>query len=232
MTETSGGSDVSGTETVARQRGDGHWELSGRKWFTSACTSQMALALARPEGGSRGSKGLALFYLETQKDDAIIPQIRITRLKDKLGTRQLPTAELLLDSAPAVLIGEASGGVKSIAPMLNITRTWNSVCAIALLRRAVALARDYANRRVTFGSPLAEQPLHLYTLAGAQARLEAAFGLTFFLVERLGASEQAQSEANDHSLVRLLTPMTKALTAKYAVAGISEMLEALSLIHI
>ena len=226
MTETSGGSDVGGTETIARRHENGHWMLSGRKWFTSACTSEVALALARPEGGSKGSKGLALFYLETQREGGtIIPQIRVTRLKDKLGTRQLPTAELLLENAPAALIGEPSGGVKSITPMLNITRTWNSVCAIALLRRALALARDYANRRITFGRPLAEQPLHLYTLAGVQSRLEAAFSLTFFLVGRLGASEQRGSAESVHTLVRLLTPMTKAMTAKVAVAGISEMLE-------
>ena len=226
MTETSGGSDVGGSETVAQRQEGGHWTLTGRKWFASACTSEVALALARPEGASRGSKGLALFYLETRPQGDLAPQLRITRLKDKLGTRQLPTAELMLDAVPAVLIGDLTGGVKTIAPMLNITRTWNSVCATALLRRAVALARDYANRRVSFGRPLAEQPLHLYTLAGVQSRLEGAFCLTFFLIERLGASEQPKADDVEYSLVRVLAPMAKALTAKYAVAGISEMLEA------
>src|SRR5919201_575701 len=48
MTERSGGSDVSGTATVARME-DGEWRLYGTKWFTSAVTSQVALTLARPE---------------------------------------------------------------------------------------------------------------------------------------------------------------------------------------
>ena len=49
MTESAGGSDVGLTETAARQEAKG-WRLYGRKWFTSAITSQVALTLARPEG--------------------------------------------------------------------------------------------------------------------------------------------------------------------------------------
>src|SRR5690606_8957647 len=48
MTEAIGGSDVGLAETVARQRAGEGWRLYGRKWFTSAITSQMALTLARP----------------------------------------------------------------------------------------------------------------------------------------------------------------------------------------
>src|SRR5512134_1471924 len=66
MTESTGGSDVGLSETVARQDEQGGWRLYGRKWFTSAATSQMALTLARPEGNPAGGKGLALFYLETR----------------------------------------------------------------------------------------------------------------------------------------------------------------------
>src|SRR5437868_14733187 len=64
MTEATGGSDVGLSETVARQDTEGTWRLYGRKWFTSATTSQMALTLARPEGNEAGGRGLALFYLE------------------------------------------------------------------------------------------------------------------------------------------------------------------------
>ena len=63
MTELPGGSDVRRTETVARQDPDGTWRLYGRKWFTSAITANMALALARPEGNPEGGRGLALFYV-------------------------------------------------------------------------------------------------------------------------------------------------------------------------
>src|SRR3954463_3044880 len=68
MTENAGGSDVAGTETVAREE-NGRWRLYGRKWFTSAINAQTALALARPAGAAPGSDSLALFYLEPQKPD-------------------------------------------------------------------------------------------------------------------------------------------------------------------
>src|SRR5262245_36671804 len=68
MTERTGGSDVGQTETVARPVDDGHYLLYGTKWFTSAITSDMALTLARPEGNGPGSRGLALFYLETRDE--------------------------------------------------------------------------------------------------------------------------------------------------------------------
>src|SRR3712207_9487255 len=101
MTELTGGSDVGASETVARRDGQGGWRLYGRKWFTSAATSQMALTLARPEGNPEGGRGLALFYLEARDEDGSLRGIRIDRLKEKLGTKKLPTAELTLDGAPA-----------------------------------------------------------------------------------------------------------------------------------
>lgn len=91
MTETTGGSDVGGTETVARRDADGPWRLYGTKWFTSATTSEMALTLARPEGAPEGSRGLSLFSVH-RRTDGRPNGIVVRRLKDKLGTRALPTA--------------------------------------------------------------------------------------------------------------------------------------------
>src|SRR5688500_18247241 len=155
----------------------------------------MALTLARPEDNPVGGKGLALFYLETRDARGHPNGITVNRLKDKLGTRKVPTAELELDGAAAELVCGASDGVKNIAPMLNVTRTWNSVSAVALMRRGLALARDYAKRRIAFGSPLAEKPLHADTLAGLQAELEAALQLTVCVVELLGRSEARPGSA-------------------------------------
>jgi alkylation response protein AidB-like acyl-CoA dehydrogenase len=128
MTESTGGSDVGASETVAQRDGAG-WRLWGRKWFTSAATSQMALTLARPEGNGPGGRGLALFYVETRDESGRLDRIEVLRLKDKLGTRKVPTAELILHGTPAVAVTGESDGVRRIVPMLTLTRTWNSVCA-------------------------------------------------------------------------------------------------------
>jgi len=225
MTETSGGSDVSGTETIAKQDERGRWRLHGRKWFASAIIADVALILARPEGNPAGADGLALFYVEPRKADGRFRNIEIDRLKDKLGTRKLPTAEIRLVGTPAELVGATQHGVRAIAPMLNVTRLWNAVCATGFLRRALALARDYATRRVVFGMPLIDQPLHQQTLADLQAELEGCFHLTFYAAELLGKAEQPDADEASRQLLRLLTPIAKLTTAKVAVAGVSEAIE-------
>lgn len=224
MTEATGGSDVGLSETVARTDGQ-QWRLTGRKWFTSAIASQMALTLARPEGNPAGGKGLALFYVETRDARGRPHNIFVNRLKDKLGTRKVPTAELELDGTPAELVMGAADGIRNIAPLLNITRAWNSVSAVAFMRRGLALARDFAWRRSAFGAPLAQQPLHVDTLAGLEAEFQGALHFAFFVAELLGRSEAGRASAQQASLLRLLTPIAKLTTAKQAVAVLSEVIE-------
>jgi alkylation response protein AidB-like acyl-CoA dehydrogenase len=226
MTEATGGSDVGLSETVAREDAEGGWRLYGRKWFTSATTSQMALTLARPEGNASGGQGLALFYIETRDEGGRLRNIEINRLKDKLGTRKVPTAELTLTGTPAQPVCGTTNGIRNIAPMLNITRLWNGISAVSLMRRAVALAFDYARKRVAFGASLSEKPLHLDTLASLQAEAEAAFHLAFFVAELTGRSEAGEINEEETLILRLLTPVMKLTTAKQAVMVTSEVLEA------
>lgn len=226
MTESTGGSDVGMSETIARLNEKEEWLLYGRKWFTSAATSQMILTLARPEGNPPGGKGLALFYLETHEADGQLQNIEILRLKDKLGTRKVPTAELMLTGTTAVPVMGLNNGVRNIVPMLHLTRTWNSISAAAFMRRGMALARSYAQKRVAFGAHLAEKPLHLDTLTWMQAETEAAFHLTFFLVELIGKDEAGNISEEETHLLRLLTSLAKLTTGKQAVTVASEVLEA------
>jgi hypothetical protein len=116
-------------------------------------------------------------------------------------------------------------GVRNIAPLLNITRLWNGISAVALMRRGIALASDYARKRVAFGAALSEKPLHMDTLADLEAEAEAAFHLAFFVAELTGRSESGEISDEDAALLRLLTPIMKLTTAKQAVAVASEVLE-------
>jgi acyl-CoA dehydrogenase len=224
MTETTGGSDVGRSQTRAVQDGEG-WRLYGRKWFTSAIASQMALTLARPEGNAPGGKGLAMFYVEVRDADGRLNGLRVDRLKDKLGTRKVPTAELMLEGARAELVAQPFNGTRAIEPMLMVTRMWNSVCAVASMRRGLALARSYAARREAFGQPLDRQPLHVDTLAALEAETWGAFLMTFLLVELNGRHERGEIDDEQRALLRLITPLTKLVTGKQAVAVVSEVVE-------
>jgi len=224
MTERTGGSDVSATSTRAERQESG-WRLFGDKWFTSATTAQMTMTLARTGEVSEGSAGLSLFYVELRDSAGLLKNIEVNRLKDKLGTRALPTAELSLKGTPAVLVGGLGGGVKRIASILNITRIYNSICAIAQMQRALFLAKDYARRRRAFGLELSRQPLHSLTLAQAQVLYEGCFHLGFFTARLLGKEESGMATEGELILLRLLTPIVKLWTGKAVVSVTSEMLE-------
>jgi alkylation response protein AidB-like acyl-CoA dehydrogenase len=227
MTETIGGSDVSRTETVARRDG-GAWRLHGTKWFTSATTSEMALTLARPEDASEGSRGLALFRVHRMLDDGTRNAILVRRLKDKLGTRTLPTAELELMGAIAHPVGDPleGGGVRKIATMLNITRIHNAIGSIGSLSRGIAWARAYARVREVFGVPLHTLPAHRATLADLTVDQAVVLALVFRCCDLTGRVEAGAGSETDIALLRGLTPLTKLIGARLAVAGVAEAMEA------
>jgi putative acyl-CoA dehydrogenase len=235
MTEKSGGSDVSRTETIARKI-NGKWKLFGIKWFSSATTSQMALALARIEDESgqtiAGSRGLSLFYIELKKESGELNNIEIIRLKEKLGTNALPTAELKLNGTDAELIGNIGDGVKLISSMFNITRLYNAASAVGAFRRILTLAKDYSSKRLAFKKLLNQHPLNVLILAQAQVDFHACFHLTFLISEIIGNDEVFTTNNSlklNHEeiskILRLLTPIVKLYTAKKVVIWTSELLE-------
>lgn len=234
MTEKPGGSDVGRTETVARPLPDGGYALTGVKWFTSATTADCALALARTldadGNGVPGSRGLGLYLVEMvdPRDGRrqIGDTIRVRRLKDKLGTRSLPTAELDLDGAYATPVGPGDRGVKTISGMLSITRLWNSYASAHGLARAVQLAWSYAGQREAFGAALVDLPLHRVTLADMQVAYEATLALVVRAAQLTGRVEAGTATDAEQAILRALMPVTKLFTAKTAVATTSEALEA------
>lgn len=231
MTEKSGGSDISNTETIARKE-NGEYRLYGVKWFTSATTSQMAMTLARIEDDKRqtieGSRGLSLFYLELRDGEGKLQNIEIQRLKDKLGTKALPTAELQLKGVPAKLVGEVGAGVKTIATLFNVTRIYNACTTMGAWKRLMDLARDYAEKRQAFGKTLNKQPLHLKNLAHLEVQYQASFHLAMYVAELLGIDEVGTDKHDKervNKLLRFFTPIAKLYTAKNNIIATSELVE-------
>ncbi|MES2964647.1 MAG: acyl-CoA dehydrogenase family protein [Bdellovibrionota bacterium] len=229
MTEKTGGSDVSGTSTIASPSSrpiDGFdWKLDGVKWFTSATTSQMAMLLARPDGAELGSRGLSLFYTELRDGNGALKNIEILRLKDKLGTRALATAELHLRGTPAKLVGSEGGGVRKISSLFNITRVYNSVCATGHFRRALDLAQSYSRVREAFGRRLVDHPLHAATLEHLEDEYAKCLELSFYVAHLLGKDECGTASEDERILLRALTPIVKLFTAKRCMEGVSEVVE-------
>lgn len=232
MTEKQGGSDVAnGTETVAVPQNDGSYRLYGYKWFSSATDSNVALTLGRIADDDKqtipGTGGLSMFYLEVrdEKDDGL-NGIEIVKLKNKLGTRQVPTAELILNGSAAYLISEPGKGVQAIANMLNVTRIHNALASTAAMRQILSLARDYAHRRVAFGKPVVRHPLHVRTLAIMDLECRGSTLLALEASRMLGLHDCGDAASPHVQLLRLLTPLVKLFTAKQAMPVVSEGLEA------
>ncbi|KAM3939627.1 acyl-CoA dehydrogenase family member 11-like [Leptodactylus fuscus] len=230
MTERKGGSDVAhGTETVAHAQADGTYKLYGYKWFTSATDSDMTLTLGRVADAQGhvipGTKGLSLFYAEVRDAEGQLNGIEVQRLKEKLGTKQVPTAELLLDGVKALRISAEGRGVASISNMLTITRIHNTIAAAAGMRRVINLARQYATKRFVFGRLIKDHPLHMQTMARMEVQARGAFLLLMEVARLLGLEEMNMATEQDQHLLRLLTPIAKLYTGKQVIAVVSEGLE-------
>ncbi|KAI5855034.1 acyl-CoA dehydrogenase/oxidase [Durotheca rogersii] len=264
MTERTGGSDVSGTETVARRLSDGEiasdtaagrdkdaiglplgpWRLDGFKWFSSATDSDMTVLLARTP------KGISAFYMPLRRGAGGAARgatelngVRIQRLKSKLGTRALPTAELEIRGARGWLLGEEGRGVKEISAILNITRIHAAAGSAAYWARGLAVCRAYSKVRLVRGRPLRENAQHAFWMARETVRYWAAAHLTFFGAALLGCGEQGWEAAAAGSiggeglvprageareaLLRLLTPVVKAQVSLASVRGLREAMECL-----
>jgi len=231
MTERPGGSDVGNTETIAEMGPDGQWKISGFKWFSSATEADMTMLLARviDKDGKyvEGSKGLSLFFARVRDDNGKLNGVRVQRLKNKFGTKALPTAELELDGMQAQMVGEQGRGVATIATILNITRIHQAVHSTAFMRTALQFAQDFALKRKAFGKPLHQHPLHIQTLAWMEVETRVATELTFHVVYLLGKSECGVASKVENSLLRLLTPLVKMFVAKQGTRVTSEAMEAL-----
>lgn len=226
MTERTGGSDVSRSMTIAVADGE-HFALHGHKWFTSAITAHMAFTLASTEQPEEGRRApLSLFYLPIRNEDGSLNHIEVEALKDKLGTKALPTAQLQLKGTKARMVGQKGRGVPTIATLFNITRIYNTVSAVSYMRRAYALSAAYGRERTAFGKRIGEHVLFRNTLRELEIAYQSNTLLALFLARLLGKEECGKATASDSALLRLLTPVAKLYTAKQAISSASELIEA------
>ncbi|MFD6683525.1 acyl-CoA dehydrogenase family protein [Micromonospora parva] len=235
MTESQGGSDLGRSSTLGRPAADGSWRLTGEKWFCSAADAAMAVALARPEGAGRGSRVLAPFLVPRYAVDSPLadgaapgapaPGVMVHRLKDKLGTRALPTAEIGLRDAYALPLGDpAVPGLVRAMTLVVVTRVHNAAAAAGGMRRGLDYARAYAEVRHVAGGPLVSSPLHRATLGTLAVDAAGAFALAghaFALLGRVevGADPEAAAE------LRIVAPLAKLATGRLAVSSASEYVE-------
>jgi putative acyl-CoA dehydrogenase len=209
MTEKQGGSDVRANITRAESVGDGWWELHGHKWFCSYPPCELFLVLAQ----TGNPPALSCFLVERG------PGMEFQRLKDKLGTRSLPSSEVEFRGAAARLLGHEGRGVATIIEMVTHTRLDCVIGSAAGIRRGVAEAVWHARHRSAFGARLVDQPLMRNVLADLALESEAATATAL----RLARSY----DEGDGTFRRFATAVLKYWICKRAAPHAAESLECL-----
>jgi alkylation response protein AidB-like acyl-CoA dehydrogenase len=228
-TEKDGGSDVGASTTAARDLGGGRFALSGLKFFCSNAGCDVAVATARPGGAPPGSGGLGLYLVPRIRPDGAPNGYRIGRLKEKLGTRGLPTGEIDLLEAYAEEVAPPPRGFKLMMEALEFSRVHNIFAAAGAQRRAFVEALGHAGRRSAFGAPILSYPMVQASLLDMQMELEASLLMAvasadaFDEVWRRGAAAREE----DRAWLRLLVAAAKYRTAEQAVRAASAAIEML-----
>jgi acyl-CoA dehydrogenase len=219
MTEKAGGSDLSRIETEARPDGD-TWRLHGEKWFCSNVDAGLILTIAMaPEGPT--------VFLVPAEADGDRNRYRIERLKDKLGVASMPTGEVVYEGALAYRIGDPGKGIRVAAELFNISRIYNAVASVGGAKRALREALAATRDRVAFSAPVVRQPLAMQDLARLTVELEANTALVLEAVRYLDRLDAGQADDHDRRMLRILTPVAKLITGKFAVRAASEAMELL-----
>jgi acyl-CoA dehydrogenase len=230
LTERTGGSDLGALETTATRHGDA-WLINGFKWFASNCDGEVFVVLAKPEGASDSTRGVASFLVLRTRRDGSRNGVRVRRLKDKLGTRSVASGEVeFVDAEAFLLSGEPSDqagqtgphdgkGLGRMMELTNAARLGIALFALGNARRALVESLCYARRRRAFGDSLIDKPLMRRKLAEMIVDVEAAQALVF---DSGGFANHQQPSAVRQ---RIAVPVTKLKVCRLGVTMASDAIE-------
>jgi acyl-CoA dehydrogenase len=212
LTEIQGGSDVGANACAAtlHDAGENKWLINGEKWFCSNVTADLALITSRPDKSVEGTKGLGLFLVPRRLDDGAPNGMYIRRLKDKLGTKSLATAEVDFKDAIAYQIGEPGRGFQHAMDfVINTSRLYNAVGSAGAARRAYLIAWTYAQHRRAFGAAIKELPLVQESLAEMRAVTIALTSGSLYLAHLRDEIEAGRVDEEGRQFFRLAVNLNK-----------------------
>ena len=230
LTERDGGSDLGRTvHCTARDLGDGRVEITGEKWFCSNVDGAAIVMLARPEDAPEGPAGLGLYLVPRVLDDGSPNRYSIRRLKQKLGTKSVPTGEVEFHGALGYALrargggdrepsSSDAGGLARMMEMVNGSRFGVALMGLGIARRSFAEAAAWAHHREAKGRALVDLPLVREQLVDVLAELEAAVALGF-------ECASAGVQADGARLRRILVPAAKVRLCRLGVEAASYAVE-------
>ena len=221
LTELQGGSDVGANAVVAEPDGEAmgttRWRIRGEKWFCSNAAADLILMTARVADGRAGTGGLGLFLVPRVLDDGQVNHFRLRRLKDKLGTRSMASAEIDFDGAVAYALGRVEDGFRHVMRyVINTSRLYNTLGCTGLARRAHLVADGYARHRMAFGQPILGFPLVQEMLASMRVVNAALLAGGLSLAATADAAEANALDAQDAAFLRVSTNLLKVRSCQHS----------------
>jgi len=231
LTEIQGGSDVGANATTALPV-DGStdlYTLVGEKWFCSNIDADLTLMTARLDDPAKGTSGLGLFLLPLRTADGSPNGYRVWRLKDKLGTRSMASAEIELNGAPAHRIGDQQSGFRHMMRyVIHTSRLFNAMACLGNMRRATLVGASYARHRGAFGHKIGDYPLVQETIADMRSDTAAARAATLRLLHQQDTLEVPSHDSTvDAAAQRMAVNLNKTISARFAHEVINQGIELL-----
>lgn len=224
LTEVQGGSDVGANAVCARPIGAGQATIHGEKWFCSVIDADLFLMTARPKGAGPGTGPLEAFVVPRRLDDGATNGFRIRRLKYKLGTRSMASAEVDFEGAWALRVADFRQVMEVV---IDTSRLYNAVCSTGMMQRAWREADAYARARTAFGQPILAFPTVARIVARLRAEATAARGTTFLLAAMVDRQSRGELSPRDQKARRMLVNLNKFWTSVVGTTCVREAIEVL-----
>jgi alkylation response protein AidB-like acyl-CoA dehydrogenase len=223
MSEIQGGSDIPSNLLEAVPE-NSHYRLYGTKFFTSAIHADYAVVTAKISGSEDVGTFVVPAWMPGNKGKEIRNNFRINRIKWKMGTAEVPTAELEYDGAACYSVGPTNRGVaNAVGIVLSLSRISIGISSAAGMTRAAREAQIYAEFRDVFGVKIGEWALanqQVRDLVHEAQRCLAGLCKIYALFQKLGgrlqpglASDEPLEMRRQRFLLRELIIIQKLVTA-------------------
>ncbi|RSK25958.1 acyl-CoA dehydrogenase [Bacillus sp. HMF5848] len=159
MSEIQGGSDLPANVLDAVPDGK-YYRLYGNKFFCSVAHADYAVVTAKMADTNQIAAFIVPAWLPGDKEKEKRNGYEINRIKWKMGTAELPTAEIQYNGALAYPVGPKDKGIATaVGIVLTLSRLEIGIACAGFMLRASREAELYADFRTVFGKKVKDYPL-------------------------------------------------------------------------
>jgi butyryl-CoA dehydrogenase len=171
LTEPNAGTDASGQQTRAEDKGD-HWLVNGSKVFiTNGGYADVFVVMAMTDK-SKGNRGISSFIVEKGFEG-----FSIGKTEDKMGICGSSTTELVFQNMKVPkenILGEVGQGFKVALSTLDGGRIGIASQALGIAQGAFDVTVEYMKSRKQFAKRLSDMEALRFEVADLKTRIDAA----------------------------------------------------------